>query len=76
MNLKKQLYKDVVLTQCNRKYGNSKARRFYLYTTKQAIWIPCIYLEDNGTLKENANIDWLFQKPNNKNILKIAKEMI
>lgn len=75
MNLKEQFYNDIVLTQCNRKYGDSKARRFYLYNTVQAIWIPCVYLETDGTIKENANIDWIFKKPNNKNILRIAKEI-
>lgn len=74
LNLETQKYNDIELTQCKRKYEGSKARRFYLYNTNQAIWIPCAYLFNDGTLKPKVNIDWIFRKTNNANILRIAKE--
>ncbi|MGL5713620.1 MAG: hypothetical protein ACRCX2_11425 [Paraclostridium sp.] len=74
MNFENQKYKELVLTQCNRKYGERKARRFYIFNTTQAIWIPCKFLHEGGTIKENVDIDWIFKSKNNSHILELAKK--
>lgn len=75
LNLEKQSYKGIELTQCRRVYGNSKARRFRLYNSKHAIWIPCAYLFEDGTIRPNFRLEWLFDKPSNKNQLRLAEEV-
>lgn len=68
LNGNHQFYGKIQLTQSiKRNYTGMKARRFYLFNTKQAIWIPCSYLEKDGTIKEKANLDWIFKK---KDVLK------
>lgn len=64
MNLKKQEYKGVPLFLINRNYTGYNAMRFMLgsRTSGQNIWIPNCYLQEDGTLKTNINIDFIFKK--------------
>lgn len=67
MNTDIQYYKGVPLRQINRKdYHTMKARRFVLNETNQNVWIPCLYLEIDGTIKNNTNIDFVFFKSKRK----------
>lgn len=67
MNTSIQLYKGVPLRQIVRKdYHSLKARRFTLNGTNQNVWIPCQYLEPDGTILPNANIDFVFFKSKRK----------
>lgn len=61
MNYKLQYYKEIPLRQIQRSYDGSKARRFTLNETNQNVWIPCRYLLEDGTIKENVNIDFVFK---------------
>lgn len=72
LNLQKQFYKDIPLKLINRNYENYKAKRFVINDTNQNIWIPNIYLEPDGTLKKNINLDFIFDKQETKNKLKLA----
>lgn len=61
-NCKPQMYKGITLKLIGRNYSGYKAKRYTLNNTNQNIWIPNQYLEADGTLKKNANLDWLFKK--------------
>lgn len=62
LNLDLQYYKGVPLRQIDRKdYHALKARRFVLNDTNQNVWIPNAYLQEDGTLKTNINIDFVFR---------------
>lgn len=59
-NFSFQDYKGIPLKQIDRGYGNAKARRFTLNYTNQNVWIPCRHLEEDGTIKEDEDIDYVF----------------
>lgn len=62
MNMKKQFYKGLPLSlMYDAKYGERKAKRYSINDTDQTIWIPNAYLEDDGTIKENIDILWIFK---------------
>jgi hypothetical protein len=62
-----QRYKGVPLRLIIRgDYKTSKARRFILNDTNQNVWIPCAYLQTDGTIKPNVNIDFVFFKSKRK----------
>ena len=62
MNFKPQYYKGVKLQLINRKYDRFKAKRFTINGTNQNVWIPNKHLMEDGTIKENENIDYVFLK--------------
>jgi hypothetical protein len=67
LNTNTQFYKNVPLKLIIRKdYHALKARRFVINNTNQNVWIPCQYLESDGTIKPNANIDFVFFKSKRK----------
>jgi len=66
MNYNYQQYGYYVFKLIKRNYNGYKAKRFVFPCTNQNIWIPNIYLEKDGTLKENANIDFIFRKSTRK----------
>lgn len=47
-------------------YGCYKAKRFKINGSNQNVWIPNCYLEDDGTIKANMNIDFVFRKSVNQ----------
>ena len=47
-------------------YGCYKAKRFKINSSNQNVWIPNCYLEDDGTIKANVNIDFVFRKSVNQ----------
>lgn len=60
-----QMYKNVplqLIVYTENHFTKLKAKRFTINGTNQNIWIPNIYLEPDGTLKENINIDFIFYK--------------
>lgn len=63
-NDKKQFYKGIrirLIPYALEYYLKKKAKRFELGERRygQNIWIPNKYLEDDGTLKPNINIDFV-----------------
>jgi hypothetical protein len=62
MNFKPQYYKGVKLQLINRKYDGFKSKRFTINGTNQNVWIPNKHLNEDGTIKENENIDYVFLK--------------
>ena len=74
-NTKTQYYFGIPLTLIIRtNYDCVRAKRYMLYETNQNIWIPNCYLEEDGTIKETANIDWIFEKWTTKHKIAIAKK--
>ena len=64
-NLSTQYYKNVPLNlilYTDEHFAYLKAKRFVINHTNQICWIPNVYLYDDGTIKENANIDFVFHK--------------
>ena len=57
-----QLYKGICLTLIPRKYDRENARRYRLNHTNQNVWIPLAYLHEDGRLKDNINIDFVFRQ--------------
>lgn len=65
LNLTEQFYKGVRIRLIKRDYTGNKAKRFLLGREKnnhQNIWIPNVYLTEDGTIKPDANIDFVFKK--------------
>jgi hypothetical protein len=62
MNFKPQYYKGVKLQLINRRYDGFKAKRFTINGTNQNVWIPNKHLMEDGTIKPNENIDYIFRK--------------
>lgn len=66
-NLQTQFYKGIPVTMLDYHpsyYAQRKAKRFQLGDKKygQNIWIPNTYLEEDGTLKPNGNLDFVFRQ--------------
>lgn len=62
MNTDIQYYKEIPLRQIKRSdYHLMNARRYTLNGTNQNVWIPNRYLHEDGTLKANINIDFVFR---------------
>ena len=70
MNYGLQVYKGIPIRLIKRKYSNLNAKRFTINNTNQNVWIPNKHLQDDGTIKSNENIDYIFRKA--KNQLNIA----
>ena len=43
-------------------------------TSRQLVFIPRKYFNNDGTLKENVNLDWWFYKPVNQHKIKLYLE--
>lgn len=80
-NTNVQNYKGVsirLIKYTEKHFARLKAKRFLLIKPKendypsQNFWIPNCYLESDGTLKSNINIDWIFQKAYRANKFKYA----
>lgn len=62
-----QYYKGIPVELIVREdYGCYKAKRFKINGSNQNVWIPNCYLEDDGTIKANVNIDFVFRKSVNQ----------
>lgn len=66
MNYETQYYKTIPLQLINRKYGSRKAKRFTLNGTNQNVWIPNKHLEQDGTIRQGEDIDYVFRKAQNQ----------
>lgn len=67
MNLETQYYRGLPLRLINRKdYKHKNAKRFVINNTNQNIWIPNCYLLDDGTIKDNVDIMYIFRKAKRK----------
>lgn len=67
LNFEPQYYKGIKFRLIDRSYhrpdrAKGHAKRFTLNDTNQNVWIPNKHLEDDGTLKQNENIDYVFRK--------------
>lgn len=63
MNVGKQYYKNIPLRLIPRKdYPFTKAKRFIINETNQNVWIPNKHLEDDGTIRQTENLDYIFKK--------------
>lgn len=62
-----QFYKGIpikLIVYTDKHFKRLNAKRFMLGDPKhnQTIWIPNVYLEPDGSLKDNVNIDFVFKK--------------
>lgn len=73
LNLEEQEYRGIKLRLINRNYVNRKAKRFTLFNTSQNVWIPNYYLKEDGTIKDNINLDFIFKTNKVKRRVKNAK---
>lgn len=74
-NTQTQYYKGIPITlivYTEEHFARLKAKRFLLGNSNQNIWIPNCYLEPNGSVKENVNIDFVFKRAYYQNKLKLA----
>ena len=64
-NTNTQMYKNIplkLIIYTKSHFDRLKAKRFTINHTKQNVWIPNKYLEPDGTIKTDANIDFVFYK--------------
>lgn len=66
-NTNVQYYKGVpikLIVYTEKHFARLKAKRFLLGDPKarQNVWIPNVYLEPDGTIKNSVNIDFVFRK--------------
>lgn len=64
-----QAYKGITVRLIDRGYVGTKAKRFLLIPplgavamTNQNVWIPNKHLTEDGTIKAEENIDYVFRK--------------
>lgn len=65
-NASPQYYHGVMLTlivYTEEHFARLRAKRFMLGDPKygQNVWIPNTFLEPDGTIKPDANLDWIFR---------------
>ena len=68
------MYKNVplrLIVYTEAHFSRLKAKRFMIDGSNQNVWIPNRFLEPDGTIKSNADIDFVFHKA--KRQLEIAK---
>ncbi len=67
-----QMFNGIKLQLINRKYQNYNAKRFAINETNQNVWIPNKHLEDDGTIKPNQSLGYIFNSRLGKRKLKYA----
>lgn len=70
-----QFYKGIpvrLIVYTEAHFASLNAKRFTLNHTSQNVWIPNTYLEPDGTIKSNANIDFVFVQAYRQHKLKYA----
>lgn len=72
LNKKDQYYKGIKLNLIDRDYKGKNAKRFIINGSNQNIWIPNCYLLENGTIKTNANLDFIFNKKQTQHKIDIS----
>ena len=66
MNYRCHHHKGIPIRLINRNYKNKNAKRYIINGTNQNVWIPNKHLEDDGTIKNGENIDYVFRKSVNQ----------
>ena len=62
MNYGLQHYRGIPLRLIGRNYKGKKAKRYVINDTNQNVWIPEKHLENDGTIKENEDLSYIFRK--------------
>lgn len=50
------------------------AANFRIGDSRQLVFIPSNFVNKNGTIKDNVNLDWWFYKQTNQHKIKLYKE--
>lgn len=66
MNYELQIYKGIPIRLIKRNYSSYNAKRYTINNTNQNIWIPNRHLLNDGTIKSNEDIDYVFRKAQNQ----------
>ena len=64
-NQEMQYYKNVplkLIVYTESHFARLKAKRYNINNTVQNVWIPNQFLEPDGTIKKDANIDFVFYR--------------
>ena len=72
-NTQTQFYKGVplnLIVYTESHFARLKAKRFVINHTNQNLWIPNVYLLEDGTIKPNINIDFVLY--NNRRQIALA----
>lgn len=72
LNLNVQHYKGIPLTLVNKDYTGFSDKMFLIGNSTQLVWIPIVFLEDDGTIKSHANLDYIFKSRQGRNKLMLA----
>lgn len=72
MNFETQYYNNIPLKLVDRNYKGYKAKRFVINNTRQNVWIPNVYLENDGTIKSHICLDFIFKTTQAKRKLQLA----
>ncbi|NCB03678.1 MAG: hypothetical protein EOM67_16220 [Spirochaetia bacterium] len=72
MNFNEQYYRGIPLKLIDRNYQGYNAKRYVINRTNQNVWIPNIYLLDDGTIRDNIDLDFIFRKASKQGKLKLA----
>ena len=72
MNYRYQYYKGIPIRLINRSYKNKNAKRYIINGTNQNVWIPNKHLEEDGTIRQGENLDYIFIKAAKMKKLKCA----
>ena len=70
-----QFYKEIpvrLIVYTEEHFARLNAKRFTINHTSQNIWIPNSYLEPDGTIKLDADIDFIFKQAYLQKKLKYA----
>lgn len=65
-----QHYKGIPLRLIDRNYDCLRAKRYAINNTNQNVWIPNKHLTEDGLIKEDEKLDYIFRKAQNQ--LRIA----
>ena len=68
-NTNTQYYKNIplkLIVYTESHFERLKAKRFCINNTNQNVWIPNVYLEEDGSIKQDVNIDFVFYKARNQ----------
>lgn len=53
-----------------------RAANFKIGNSRQLVFIPKDYINKDGTIKDNVNLDWWYYKPVNQHKIKLYKDEV
>lgn len=66
LNFEMQMYRNIPIRLINREYWTRNAKNYAINNTNQTVWIPNRHLLEDGTIKQDEDIDYVFRKIKNQ----------